>query len=113
MAVLNRIRFIFASNDDIHESLDEFEIWPDPTTDFHGNIWVIMEKWWCHFFLAVLDRIRFILASNDGIHESLDEFEIWPDPITGFHSNRWVIMEKTVLPLFLGCFLSDPFHTCR
>ena len=24
-----------------------------------------------------------------------------------------VIMEKTVLPLFLGCFLSDPFHTCR
>ena len=27
-------------------------------------------------------------------------------------TNR-VIMEKTVLPLFLGCFLSDPFHTCR
>ena len=24
-----------------------------------------------------------------------------------------VIMEKTVLPLFLGCFLSDPFQTCR
>ena len=24
-----------------------------------------------------------------------------------------VIMEKTMLPLFLHCFLSDPFHTCR
>ena len=24
-----------------------------------------------------------------------------------------VIMEKTVLPLFLGRLLSDPFHTCR
>ena len=24
-----------------------------------------------------------------------------------------VIMEKKMLPLFLGCFLSDPFHTCR
>ena len=24
-----------------------------------------------------------------------------------------VIMEKPVLSLFLGCFLSDPFHTCR
>ena len=24
-----------------------------------------------------------------------------------------VIMEKTILPLFLGCFLSDSFHTCR
>ena len=23
------------------------------------------------------------------------------------------IMEKKVLPLFLGCFLTDPFHTCR
>ena len=24
-----------------------------------------------------------------------------------------VIMGKTVLPLFLSCFSSDPFHTCR
>ena len=24
-----------------------------------------------------------------------------------------VIMDKTVSPLFLGCFSSDPFHTCR
>ena len=29
--------FILAGNNDIHESLDEFEIWPDPTTGFHGN----------------------------------------------------------------------------
>ena len=36
-AVLNRILFIFACNDNIHESLDEFEIRPDPTTGFHGN----------------------------------------------------------------------------
>ena len=24
-----------------------------------------------------------------------------------------VMMGKTVSPLFLGCFSSDPFHTCR
>ena len=24
-----------------------------------------------------------------------------------------VILEKTVLPLFLSCFSSDPFNTCR
>ena len=24
-----------------------------------------------------------------------------------------VMMEKTVSPFFLGCFSSDPFHTCR
>ena len=36
-AVLDRIHFILAGNDDIHESLDEFEIWPDLTAGFHGN----------------------------------------------------------------------------
>ena len=36
-AVLDWIHFILAGNYDIHESLDEFEIWPDPTTGFHGN----------------------------------------------------------------------------
>ena len=28
-------------------------------------------------------------------------------------SSHRVIMEKTVSPLFLCCFSSDPFHTCR
>ena len=28
-------------------------------------------------------------------------------------SSHGVIMEETVSPLFLGCFSSDPFHTCR
>ena len=35
--VLDRIRFILNGNDNIHESLDEFEIRLDPTTGFHGN----------------------------------------------------------------------------
>ena len=37
LAVLDRILFILAGNDKIHESLDEFEIRPDPTTGFHGK----------------------------------------------------------------------------
>ena len=28
-------------------------------------------------------------------------------------SSHRVVMEKTVSPLFLACFSSDPFHTCR
>ena len=36
-AIHDRIHFILAGNNDIHESLDEFEIWPDPTTGSHGN----------------------------------------------------------------------------
>ena len=29
------------------------------------------------------------------------------------YSSHRVIMEKTVLPLFLNCFSSDPFNTCK
>ena len=36
-AVLDRILFILAGNDNIHESLDEFEIWLDPNTGFYSN----------------------------------------------------------------------------
>ena len=37
LAVLDWIHFILAGNNNIHESLDEFEIRSDPTTGFHGN----------------------------------------------------------------------------
>ena len=37
MSPLDRILFILAGNDNIHKSLDEFEILLDPTTGFHGN----------------------------------------------------------------------------
>ena len=72
-----------------------------------------MGKTMSPLFSAVHDRILFILAGNDNIHESLDEFEIQPDPTAGFHGNRLGYDEKTVSPLFLGCFSSVPFHTCR
>ena len=32
-----QILFILAGNEDMHKSLDEFEIRPDRTTGFHGN----------------------------------------------------------------------------
>ena len=37
-AVLDLILYILAGNDNIHESLDGFEICLDLTTGFHGNI---------------------------------------------------------------------------
>ena len=36
-AVFGRILIIFAGNDNIHVSVDEFEIRPDQTTGLHGN----------------------------------------------------------------------------
>ena len=33
----NWILFIFAGNEDMHKSLDGFEIWQDATTGFHSN----------------------------------------------------------------------------
>ena len=32
--VFDQILFILAGNDDMHEILDEFEIWPDSTKDY-------------------------------------------------------------------------------
>ena len=37
LSFLDRILFILAGNDNINESLDEFEMRPDPTAGFHGN----------------------------------------------------------------------------
>ena len=37
VSTFSRILFIFAGNDKIHESLDEFEIRLDQNTGFHGN----------------------------------------------------------------------------
>ena len=36
-AIFHLILLILAGNEDMHRSLDEFEIRPDPTTGFHGN----------------------------------------------------------------------------
>ena len=36
-AVLNLVLFILAGNENLHESLDEFEIRLDQNTGFHGN----------------------------------------------------------------------------
>ena len=36
-AIFHTTLFILAGNEDMHKSLYEFEIRPDPTTGFHGN----------------------------------------------------------------------------
>ena len=36
-AIFDRILFIFAGNEDMYKSLNEFEIQPDATTGFHCN----------------------------------------------------------------------------
>ena len=64
----------------MYRSLNEFEIQPDATTGFHGQIGLQLEKRCYHIFSKVFDRIHFILAGDDDIHKSLNEFEIWRDP---------------------------------
>ena len=36
-AIFHLILFILAGNENMHKSLDEFKIRPDPTTGFYGN----------------------------------------------------------------------------
>ena len=171
-AILDRIHFILAGNDDIHESLDDFEIWPDPTTGSHGNIKGYNGKKVCHFFsavfirsfsylqvmmtcmrarrsvhfcqigkltaeLAALERVKkfpytyngifgvatfsrlFLIGSISYLQVTITYVRAWMSlkfgqiPLLISMAIDRVIMAKTVLPLFLVCLLSDPFHTCR
>ena len=50
---LDWILFILTGNDDIHKSLDEFEIQPDPTTDHRATCPYASEKLMFPFFLAL------------------------------------------------------------
>ena len=79
----------------MHESFDEFEIWPDSTTDYRvrcpcekNSIDLQWGKRCHHIFSSIFDWILFIFADNEDMHKSLNEFEIWPDATTGFHDNR-------------------------
>ena len=58
-AVLYQILFMLAGNDNIHESLDEFEIRLDPTTGFHGNSRVMMGKTVSPLFLSCFSSVPF------------------------------------------------------
>ena len=51
--VLDGILFILTGNDDIHKSLDEFEIRPDPTPDHRASCPLASEKLMFPFFLAL------------------------------------------------------------
>ena len=66
---------------------------------------VIMEKRCLHFFSAVFHPITYMRAWM-----SLKFGQI--QQLISMATDR-VMMEKTVSPLFLGCFSSVPFHTCR
>ena len=77
-AVLDRIHFILAGIDDIHEKFGQIRLLVPMATDR-----VLMEKTVLPLFAAVFYLILFILAGNDDMHESSEEFEIRPDPTTG------------------------------
>ena len=85
------IIFIHAGNDDMHESSEEFEIRPDPTTEWGASCpraskkshRLIMGKLVTVATFSQLFLIKsfFKLAGKDDIHKSLNEFDIRPDPI--------------------------------
>ena len=79
LCYFNWILFIFAGNDDLHKSLDEFEIRTDATRFPWQQIGLQWEKRHHHIFSNVFDWNHFILAGNDYIQKSLNEFEIWRD----------------------------------
>ena len=75
------ILFILAGNDDMHESLEEFKIRPDSTTDGRKNLHrLILGKFGAATFsrLFLIGSFLSVLAGIEDIHESLDELKIQP-----------------------------------
>ena len=78
----------------MHESLQEFEVRLDPTTDCRVScprasgkkspLTYNGENGVATFSQLFFDRILFILTGNDDIHKSLDEFKIRSDLITNY-----------------------------
>ena len=69
-SVSDRILFVLADNDDIHKSLNKFEIRPNPTPISELPALERPKNRCCHVFSAVFHRILFILTGYDDIHES-------------------------------------------
>ena len=72
LVVLDRILFIITGNDDIHKSLDEFEIRPDPTTGFHGNRW-------CYYLKNSVASfsLLFLMGSFPYLQEMMTYLRAW------------------------------------
>ena len=69
----------------MHESSDEFDFWPDPTTDYRVSCPLERLKNRCHHFFSVaIDPLLFKLAGNEDMHNILDEFEFPPDRTTDY-----------------------------
>ena len=68
----------------MHKSLDEFEIRPDPTTDYGVSFPSASKLSTSPLFLVAIDPILFKLAGNEDMHNILDEFEFRPDLTTDY-----------------------------
>ena len=112
--IFDRIFFILAGNEDIHNISDEFEIWPDRVKDWGVNcpwasgkipIDVIMEEFCEHSSSFIFYWINLILAGNEDMHESLNEFKFRPDTTTNSRVmlplHIWKIVVNTLAPTFL------------
>ena len=81
---------ILAGKEDNFKISDEFEIWPDLTTDCgvschraFGKITIYLYWEKCDRSSAIIsDRIFFFLAGIKDIHKRLDEFQFRHDPTT-------------------------------
>ena len=74
--VLDGILFILTGNDDIHKSLDEFEIRPDLTTDHRASCPLASEKLMFPFFLALYNGSQ---VSIDALWATCLIFELGPN----------------------------------
>ena len=71
MVVFGPILLLLSSNENMHESLDDFEFSPDLADDYGVSCTLSVEHNCIHYFVAAIDLILFNLASFKDILQNL------------------------------------------
>ena len=105
----------------MHRSLEEFKIQPDPPTAELAALERLKKSPYTYNgknVVATFSRL-FLIGSISYLQVMMKYMRAWTSLkfgqirlLVSMATDR-VLMEKTVLPLFLGCSLPNPFRTCR
>ena len=75
-AVFDQILFILTGTNDIHESLDEFEIRPDLPLEYRVSCPLESKNRCCHFFSVTIYPIHFKCVGIEDMQNILEELKI-------------------------------------
>ena len=106
----------------MHKSLNEFKIWPESTTGFHGNRYgysgkndvITFSRMFLIGFISYLQVTMIYIRA--GMSSKFGDIGPWTTELAALErlkKSHRLIMGKMTSSHSLSYFSSDPFQTCR